>query len=271
MTAPIDRLLGIMARLRAPDGCPWDRAQNFASIAPYTIEEAYEVDDAIRQGDMGQLRDELGDLLLQVVFHAEMAKEDGHFDFDAVATAISDKLIERHPHVFTDGTADTAEAVKLTWEELKAAERARKAAAKGTTASVLDDVGRALPALMRAEKLQKRAARVGFDWPETAQVIAKIEEELAELKVELAAGTRNPANIHEEMGDLIFALTNLARHLKVDPELALRDCNAKFERRFQFIESALAAEGRTPDQASLDEMEALWQRAKAEEKLKKSA
>ena len=271
MTAPIDRLLGIMARLRAPDGCPWDRAQDFASIAPYTIEEAYEVDDAIRQGDMGQLRDELGDLLLQVVFHAQMAKEDGHFDFDAVATAISDKLVERHPHVFTDGTADTAEAVKLSWEELKAAERARKAEAKGRTASILDDVGLALPALMRAEKLQKRAARVGFDWPETAQVIAKIEEELAELKEELAAERRDSANIHEEMGDLIFALTNLARHLKVDPELALRDCNAKFERRFQFIESALAAEGRTPDQASLAEMEALWQRAKAGEKLKKSA
>ncbi|RKQ73118.1 tetrapyrrole methylase family protein/MazG family protein/ATP diphosphatase [Oceanibaculum indicum] len=260
-----------MARLRAPDGCPWDRAQNFASIAPYTIEEAYEVDDAIRQGDMGQLREELGDLLLQVVFHAQMAKEDGHFDFDAVATAISDKLVERHPHVFTDAAAENAEAVKLTWEELKAAERTRKAEAKGRTASILDDVGRALPALMRAEKLQKRAARVGFDWPDTDQVIAKIEEELAELKHELAAGTRDAENIHEEMGDLLFALTNLARHLKVDPELALRNCNAKFERRFTYIESALAADGRAPDQASLAEMEALWQRAKTEEKLKKSA
>ena len=271
MTAPIDRLLQIMARLRAPDGCPWDRKQDFASIAPYTIEEAYEVDDAIRQGDMGQLREELGDLLLQVVFHAQMAKEDGHFDFDEVATAISDKLVERHPHVFTDAAAENAEAVKLTWEELKAAERARKAAARGKAASILDDVGRALPALMRAEKLQKRAARVGFDWPETDQVIAKIEEELAELKHELAAGTRDAANIREEMGDLLFALTNLARHLKVDPELALRDCNAKFERRFSYIESALAADGRQPDQASLAEMEALWQRAKSEEKLKKSA
>ncbi|MBU2089985.1 MAG: nucleoside triphosphate pyrophosphohydrolase [Alphaproteobacteria bacterium] len=271
MTAPIDRLLEIMARLRAPDGCPWDRAQDFASIAPYTIEEAYEVDDAIRQGDMGQLREELGDLLLQVVFHAQMAREDGLFDFDAVATAISDKLVSRHPHVFADTSADTPDQVKLGWEELKAAERARKAEVKGGTASILDDVGRALPALMRAEKLQKRAARVGFDWPDTAQVIAKIEEELEELKVELAAERRSEANIHEEMGDLIFALTNLARHLKVDPELALRDCNAKFERRFQRIEALLAADGRTPEQSDLPEMEALWLRAKAEEKLKKSA
>ena len=260
-----------MARLRAPDGCPWDRAQDFASIAPYTIEEAYEVDDAIRQGDMGQLSEELGDLLLQVVFHAQMAKEGGHFDFDAVATAISDKLVERHPHVFTDTAAKTADAVTLTWEEIKAAERARKAEAKGRTASILDDVGLALPALLRAEKLQKRAARVGFDWPDTAQVIAKIEEELAELKAELAAGTRDTANIHEEMGDLLFALANLARHLKVDPELALRDCNGKFERRFQFIEATLAAEGRTPGQASLDEMEALWQHAKSLEKRQKPA
>ncbi|KZD09794.1 nucleoside triphosphate pyrophosphohydrolase [Oceanibaculum pacificum] len=271
MTAPIDRLREIMARLRAPDGCPWDREQDFASIAPYTIEEAYEVDDAIRQGDMDQLREELGDLLLQVVFHAQMADEQGHFDFDAVATAIADKLVRRHPHVFTTAPAASSAQVKLSWEELKAEERALKAGAKGAAPSVLDDVGRALPALMRAEKLQKRAARVGFDWPETEQVIAKIEEELAEVKEELAARQRSAANIHEEMGDLLFAVTNLARHLKVDPELALRDCNAKFERRFQRIEALLAAEGRTPDQSGLDEMESLWLRAKAEEKLKKSA
>ncbi|MCC6469273.1 MAG: nucleoside triphosphate pyrophosphohydrolase [Alphaproteobacteria bacterium] len=262
---PIDRLIAIMARLRAPQGgCPWDLEQNFATIAPYTIEEAYEVADAIQRGDMTALREELGDLLLQVVYHARMAEEEGRFDFDAVATAIADKMVARHPHVFGGAEIDGAAAQTRMWEEFKARERAAKAKAGGTPPSVLDDVPLALPALLRAEKLQKRAARVGFDWPEARQVLDKIEEEIGELRAELDKGAP-PARVEDEVGDLLFALANLARHLKVDPETALRGCNAKFERRFHAIERALAAEGRTPRDASLEEMEALWVEAKRRE------
>ncbi|MCC7049216.1 MAG: nucleoside triphosphate pyrophosphohydrolase [Alphaproteobacteria bacterium] len=262
---PIDRLIAIMARLRAPQGgCPWDLEQSFATIAPYTIEEAYEVADAIQRGDMTALREELGDLLLQVVYHARMAEEEGRFDFDAVATAIADKMVARHPHVFGGAEIDGAAAQTRMWEEFKARERAAKAKASATPPSVLDDVPLALPALLRAEKLQKRAARVGFDWPEARQVLDKIEEEIGELRAELDQGAP-PARVEDEIGDLLFALANLARHLKVDPETALRGCNAKFERRFHAIERALAAEDRSPKDASLEEMEALWIEAKHRE------
>ena len=262
-TANIDRLIGVMARLRHPtEGCPWDVEQTFETIAPYTIEEAYEVADAINRRDMAALRDELGDLLLQVVFHARMAEEEDEFVFDDVAGAISDKLIRRHPHVFGDGEADAAAAVRESWESLKAAERAEKAANDGRPASVLDDVPPAFPALMRAEKLQKRAARVGFDWPDIAPVLDKVIEELGELKAEIDSGG-NSERVSEEAGDVLFACVNLLRHVKVDPESALRSANNKFEQRFRQVEAALAAEGRRPDDADLAELEALWQRAKA--------
>ncbi len=255
------RLLEIMARLRDPEhGCPWDIEQDFRSIAPYTIEEAYEVAAAIEAGDMGELRDELGDLLLQVVFHARMAEEAGAFDYAQVATAISDKMQRRHPHVFGATDVGGAAAQRRAWEEHKAQERA----AKGDGKSVLSGVALALPALMRAEKLQTRAARVGFDWPEAAQVLEKIEEEVSELKEEMTCGG-DRERLEDEIGDLFFALVNLARHLAIDPEVALRRCNAKFERRFRAIEAALAAQGRGPAEASLDELEELWQAAKASE------
>jgi len=262
---PLERLRAIMARLRDPvRGCPWDVKQDFASIAPYTIEEAYEVAEAIREGDMAALQDELGDLLLQVVFHARMAEEAGHFDLDGVATAIADKMVRRHPHVFGDGDADSAEAVTRSWEAIKAAERGAKGAGGGR----LDGVTLGIPALSRAVKLQKRAAEVGFDWPSHREVLEKLDEELREVGEELARGdvAANRARLTEEIGDVLFVLANLARHLKVDPEAALRDCNAKFERRFRAIEAALAAEGRRPEQATLEEMEAHWTAAKLREK-----
>ena len=265
MTRPIDQLIEIMARLRAPKGgCPWDLEQTFATIAPYTVEEAYEVADAIARGDMADLRDELGDLLLQVVFHARMAEEIDAFAFDDVVRAIADKMIRRHPHVFGDASERDAATQTASWEATKAAERAEKSA-RFPASSALDGVALALPALMRADKLQRRAARVGFDWPEARQVLDKIEEEIGELRAELDAGAP-PDAVEDEVGDLLFALANLARHLKVDPDAALRRCNAKFERRFKMIETALAVEGRRPEQASLEEMEALWQRAKATER-----
>ena len=252
------RLLEIMAKLRHPEhGCPWDIEQDFRSIAPYTIEEAYEVAAAIEAEDMGELRDELGDLLLQVVFHARMAEEAGAFDFAQVATAISEKMERRHPHVFGETEVGGAAAQTRAWEEHKARERA----AKGDGESVLSGVALALPALMRAEKLQKRAARVGFDWPEAAQVFAKIEEEVSELNEEMTCGGDRD-RLEDEIGDLFFALVNLARHLAIDPEVALRRCNAKFERRFRSIETTLAAQGRNPKDVSLDELEDLWQAAK---------
>ncbi|MDH3738405.1 MAG: nucleoside triphosphate pyrophosphohydrolase [Alphaproteobacteria bacterium] len=261
-TANIDKLLDVMARLRHPNqGCPWDVEQTFETIVPYTIEEAYEVADAIDRGDMEALRDELGDLLLQVVFHARMAEEQDDFVFDDVAGAIAEKLIRRHPHVFGDGASDSPAAVKESWETLKAAERAGKAAQDGRSASVLDDVPAAFPALMRAEKLQKRAARVGFDWPDVAPVLEKVTEELDELKSEIAHGG-TAARLSEEAGDLLFSCVNVLRHLKVDPEAALRSANAKFERRFRTVEAALAAEDRNPSDADIAELEELWQRAK---------
>ena len=262
---PLQRLRAIMERLRDPErGCPWDVKQTFATIAPYTIEEAYEVAEAIQQADMAGLKDELGDLLLQVVFHARMAEEARIFDLDAVAEAICEKMIRRHPHVFGDGTADSAEAVTATWEQIKAAERA----GSGKAESQLDGVTLGLPALTRAVKLQKRAAEVGFDWPTPAEVLDKLSEELDELTEEMAAGppAENRARLTEEMGDVLFVVANLARHLKVDPEEALRACNAKFERRFRAVERGLAAEGRRPAEATLEEMEDHWTAAKAAEK-----
>ncbi len=261
MTPNLDRLLAIMARLRDREhGCPWDVEQTFATIAPYTIEEAYEVADAITRDDMAALEDELGDLLLQVVFHAQMAHEADLFAFDDVAAAIVDKLVRRHPHVFGDAAVDDA-ALRGVWEAHKSAERATRADREGRRARLLDDVPIALPALTRAEKLQKRAATVGFDWPDTGQVTAKIEEELGELQAELADGA-DAVRVRGEVGDLLFACANLARHLGVDPETALRGCNTKFERRFGHIEGTLTAQGRTLEEASLEEMEALWQQAK---------
>ena len=247
-------LLEIMRRLRAPDGCPWDREQSFATIAPYTVEEAYEVAAAIEDGDLQALPGELGDLLFQTVFHARMAEEAGLFDFGDVVEAITAKMIRRHPHVF--GGADAAEDAagqKLAWEALKAEERRAK-----NQTSILDDVPLALPALLRAEKLQRRAASVGFDWNDAAKVVDKLAEEAREI-VDAGADQDKRA---EEVGDLLFVVANLARHLKVDPEAALRAANAKFTRRFKFIEAELEARGSTPADASLDEMEALWQQAK---------
>lgn len=261
-TANIDKLIDVMARLRHPtEGCPWDVEQTFETIVPYTIEEAYEVADAVSRRDMAALRDELGDLLLQVVFHARMAEEQDDFAFDDVAGAIADKLVRRHPHVFGDQKADDGAAVIETWESLKAAERAEKAANDGRPASVLDDVPAAFPALMRAEKLQKRAARIGFDWPDVTPVFDKVTEEMDELKSEIDSGG-GAQRVAEEAGDLLFSCVNLLRHLKVDPEDALRSANAKFERRFRAVETSLATEDRQPADASLAELEALWQRAK---------
>ena len=259
MTRPIDRLLAIMARLRDPDrGCPWDREQNFAMIAPYTIEEAYEVADAIEREDMTALKDELGDLLLQVVFHARMAEEAGLFAFDDVAQAIADKMERRHPHVFGDAEIASVGAQNEAWEAHKAAERQ----ASGGAASVLDSVALALPALLRAAKISRRAARIGFDWPDADSVIDKIEEELDEIE-DAIDDRAPPAALEEEIGDLLFATANLARKLDIEPETALRRATVKFERRFRRVET-LAAEravGR-----NLDALEALWQEVKAEEK-----
>jgi len=260
---PIDRLLAIMARLRDPaDGCPWDLEQTFATVAPYTVEEAYEVADAIERGDLTDLRDELGDLLLQVVFHARMAEEKGAFAFEDVAAAINDKMIRRHPHVFADESYASLAHQKEGWEALKAAERQHKG--NGRVTSLLDDVPVGLPALTRAVKLSKRAAGVGFVWPSVHEVVVKLDEEVEELKVEIAAGDLDKAR--QEMGDVLFVVANLARTLEVDPEDALRFTNAKFARRFQYIEARLAERGLTPDQSDLDEMDALWDEAKAAEK-----
>jgi len=256
--AGIERLVEIMARLRDPKtGCPWDVEQDFASIAPYTLEEAHEVADAIQRQAWGELKGELGDLLFQSVFHARMAEEAGLFSFADVVAAISDKMIARHPHVFGSESRDkTPEQQTKDWEALKARERGR--------ARVLDGVALALPALTRAVKLQNRAARVGFDWPSTAQVLDKLAEEAREV-VE-ARDRLGPEALAEEVGDLIFVVANIARHLKVDPEAALRAANAKFTRRFERIEDWLAEAGKTPAESSLEEMDALWDRAKAEEK-----
>ncbi len=250
-----------MVRLRDPErGCPWDLEQTFATIAPYTVEEAYEVADAIERGDLHDLKDELGDLLLQVVFHARMAEEQGAFGFDDVVTAICDKMIRRHPHIFAAATQRSVGEQNLAWETIKAEERA----AKGHTSGALDDIPAGLPALTRAVKLTKRAGRVGFDWPDPPAVLEKLHEEVAELEVEISAGDRDKAR--EELGDLLFVCANLARKLELDPEDALRAANAKFIRRFGHIERSLAAEGRKPEQSTLEEMEALWVEAKRAEK-----
>lgn len=268
---PFARLVAIMAALRDPEhGCPWDIEQDFDSIAPYTIEEAYEVAEAITARDFAGLKDELGDLLFQVVYHAQMANEAGHFEVRDVATAIAEKMLRRHPHVFGDASIEDADAQTRAWENQKAREREAKARAEGRVPSVLDGVSVAYPALMRAVKLQKRAVRVGFDWPESAQVIDKIEEELGELRAELQDGAV-PDRVEDEMGDLLFTVVNLARYVGVDPETALRRTNAKFERRFRAVEGALAEDGRTPEQSTLEEMDRLWSEVKMREHAKNAS
>jgi tetrapyrrole methylase family protein/MazG family protein/ATP diphosphatase len=256
----IQRLLTIMARLRDPQtGCPWDREQSFASIAPYTIEEAYEVADAIERSDLDALKGELGDLLFQVVFHAQLAREQGAFEFDDIVNAISDKLERRHPHVFGDAAIATAKEQNVAWEEHKRKERV----AKNAQASVLDDVPIGMPALTRAAKLGKRVSAVGFDWPDLNGVFDKIEEEVRELREAFAS--RNQSEIKAELGDVLFSIANLGRHLQVDLETALRQTNAKFERRFRYVESQLCSRGKTPQQSTLEEMDGLWTEAKRAE------
>lgn len=268
----LDDLLHLMARLRDPQhGCPWDLKQSYATIVPHTLEEAYEVADAIERGDFDHLPGELGDLLFQVVYYSQLAREEGRFEFAQVVDGITRKLIRRHPHVFPDGdlygAVDVAKleeaAVKQRWEEIKAEERAEKANAPEQL-SLLDDVPTALPSLSRAIKLQKRAAQVGFDWPEALPVVDKVREELDEVLE--AMSENDPEAIGEEIGDLLFVVSNLARHLKVDPETALRAANAKFERRFRFIEQALREAGRSMEDCALDELDALWGEAKKLEK-----
>jgi ATP diphosphatase len=266
----IARLLDIMAALRTPKtGCPWDLQQNFSTIAPYTLEEAYEVADAIARGDLVDLREELGDLLLQVVFHARMAQEQGAFDFGDVVQGITEKLIRRHPHVFGQDSSgergDTPHAVEGLWERIKAEEKARKGV--GDDQGALAGVPVALPALTRALKLQAKAGKVGFDWNDPRAVLRKIREEADEIEAELDRAERDEAATAAEVGDLLFAVVNLARHLRADPEAILRQTNRKFERRFAAIEHALAAKGTTPAAATLAEMEALWNEAKAKERL----
>jgi len=260
----MNRLLAIMAALRDPQtGCPWDVEQTFKTIAPYTIEEAYEVADAIERNDMPDLKGELGDLLFQSVFHAQIADEAGHFNFADVARTMSDKMVARHPHVFGDeSNAKSPQQQTADWEKIKAAERADRAETR-----TLDGVAVGLPALLRAYKLQKRAARVGFDWPDVGHVIDKIAEEAAEV-VE-ARDTLTQDEVTEEVGDLLFVMANLARHLKVDPEAALRAANAKFQRRFEGVEDMLAERGKTPSDSHLEEMDALWDAVKVVEKAQK--
>ena len=261
-TNPMSDLIEVMRRLRDPEGgCPWDIEQTFETIAPYTIEEAYEVADAIASGSREDLKGELGDLLLQVVYHSRMAEEEGAFAFDDVARAITAKMVDRHPHVFGDSVVDSAEAQTARWEETKAAERTKAGA--GTT-SALDGVALALPALVRAQKLQKRAARVGFDWPDASGVTDKIAEEATELADEITNGDQE--RIAEEYGDLLFTVAVLGQHLGVDAEQALVSANRKFERRFRGVEAALSAKGRTPSQSTLEEMDTLWDAVKLKEK-----
>jgi ATP diphosphatase len=262
----IARLLEIMAALRAPGtGCPWDLEQNFSTIAPYTLEEAYEVADAIARGDLGDLCEELGDLLLQVVFHARMAQEQGAFDFDDVVEAINTKLIRRHPHVFGEAQGLSPRQVEGLWDRIKSEEKAERAARGGPTENgALAGVPVALPALTRALKLQAKAGKVGFDWNDPLAVLSKIREECDEIEAEIASGDRQKAAA--EVGDLLFAAVNLARHLDADPEAILRAANQKFVRRFASIEQALAAQGKRPQDSTLAEMDALWDAAKAAEK-----
>lgn len=255
----LKRLLTIMARLRAPDGCPWDREQDFRSIAPYTIEEAYEVADAIARDDMASLEDELGDLLFQVVYHAQMAQEAGAFDFAAVARAISDKMIRRHPHVFGEAAARDSTAQISAWEVQKQAERVAR-----RETGTLAGIPTALPALTRANKLARRAARVGFDWPDPEAVLEKLAEETAELRAELPGASRE--RLADELGDMLFVVVNLARKLDLDPEECLRGANTKFERRFNAVEDHFAAEGKALPDVGLPEMEDAWQQVKRQER-----
>lgn len=264
-TSGIQRLIDIMAKLRDPDGgCPWDLEQTFSTIAPYTIEEAYEVADAIARNDMNDLRDELGDLLLQVVFHSQMAKETGTFDFEAVADAISAKMIRRHPHVFGPESQRSTGEQTVAWEEIKAAERAEKVATQSSSPSALDGVARALPSLLRAEKLQKRAARTGFDWTEPEQIFEKLDEETEEVRVAIRSGEADA--IEDEIGDLLFVVANLARRFSIDPEAALRRANGKFETRFRAMETASSKNGVEFASLTLDQQERLWQAVKAQER-----
>jgi MazG family protein len=262
--SPIDELLAIMARLRDPQlGCPWDREQTFATIVPYTIEEAYEVADAIERGDMDELKAELGDLLFQVVFYAQMANEAGSFDFNAVAAGIVEKMIRRHPHVFAAAKVGSAQEQAHAWEQHKAQERAVKA--KGVAPGLLDDIPRALPAMTRAMKLHKRASRIGFDWKRAADVLQKLDEEVEELRVEIENDAPQE-RITDEIGDLLFVTTILARHSGVDPESALRHANAKFERRFRRMEAFCRAQGQDIKDLTLQQQDALWDRVKVEER-----
>ncbi|MDX2028923.1 MAG: nucleoside triphosphate pyrophosphohydrolase [Alphaproteobacteria bacterium] len=268
MSKSIERLTEIMGRLRDPKtGCPWDLEQDFKTVAPYTLEEAYELVEAIEQNDPKAMVDELGDLLFQIVFHAQMGKEAGLFDLDQVAGQVADKMVERHPHVFGDRDAKNAEAVLVNWEGDKAARREAQAKSEGRTTSALDGVTTALPAATRAVKLQKRAARVGFDWKDPRDIFAKIKEEIGELESEM--GKPNNADaMEDEMGDVFFVLVNLARRLEIDPEAALRRTNQKFERRFRALEARLAAQGKRMEDTSLDDMERIWVEIKKEEKKK---
>jgi len=265
----LSRLIEIMAALRDPvSGCPWDVEQDFASIRHYTIEEAYEVADAIERGDFDDLREELGDLILQPIYHAQMASERGLFDIGDVIYAITEKLIRRHPHVFGDLDANDPEAAKVRWDAIKAQERARKAARKGeTTPSILDDVPHALPALARAEKLARRAARVGFDWPDAESVTQKVEEELAEVRE--AAESGDTGAIQAEIGDLLFAVANLARHHGIDPEAALRDANQKFTRRFSYVEQRCREDGVAVEDAGLERLDGYWNEIRARDNASK--
>lgn len=271
MSLALNRLVEIMARLRNPNGgCPWDLEQNFKTIAPYTLEETYEVVEAIEQDDPKALASELGDLLFQIVFHAQLGAEAKLFDLDSIATGVADKMVERHPHVFGDRTANSADKVLANWETDKAAKREAEAKTKNRAAGALDDVSVALPAMTRAIKLQKRAARVGFDWTEARDILAKIKEEIGELEAEINAhSSRDP--IEDEMGDLLFALVNLARRLEIDPETALRRTNRKFESRFRSMESQVADQGRKMADLPLDELEKLWIEAKKRERAEKKA
>ena len=255
MTSPVDRLRKIVAQLRSPDGCPWDREQTHESLKPHLVEECYELMDAIDAGDDKELKEELGDLLLQVVLHSQMAAEATRFTLDDVATVIADKLVNRHPHVFGESRLPDSEAVLKQWEVIKRSEKQERR-------SVLDGVPRALPALARAQKIQTKAARVGFDWNEAEGALAKVREELREVE------SAPEGYLQEEIGDLLFAVVNLARHVDADPEAALRGTNRKFEERFATVERALAERGKTPEQSSLAEMDALWDAAKAAERVK---
>ena len=257
----IDRLLGIMTRLRDPEnGCPWDKEQTFSTIAPYTLEETYEVLDAIERQDFDDLRGELGDLLFQVVFYARMAQEEGRFDFDDICAAISDKLERRHPHIFGEAQAHTSSEVLARWEQIKSDERAEKA-----QHSALDDIPESLPALMRAHKIQKRCAAVGFDWTSIGPVLDKVHEEIDEVMHEAQQAVIDEAKLEEEMGDLLFATVNLSRHLGSKAETALQKANRKFERRFRQVESIIAAQGLVMSDATLEQMEDAWQQVKQQE------